>query len=95
MQNDAGDYEIRNKIFKGMVGQKRSITTIINGSNETVLVFEWFFDFLSYATQFQKTRSEQSFIILNSVTWKKETIEKINQLKPTTVKFYFDNDEAW
>jgi len=47
-KNDAGGYELRNKIFKQSSSPK-DITTISNGA-KTVQVFEGFFDFLTYKT---------------------------------------------
>lgn len=39
-QNDASDYEIRNKNFKGLVGANKSMTSFDLASNTCVYVFE-------------------------------------------------------
>ena len=93
-KNDAWDYEVRNKYFKGFVWKTKTITSLNIENAKTILVFEWFFDFLSYCTKFQNISTNSWYIILNWVYGQDKAIEKINAIKPTLVQFFLDNDEA-
>jgi len=67
-KNDAGGYELRNKIIKQSSSPK-DITTIDNGANK-VQVFEGFFDFLTYQTTVpQQPLNTSNFVILNSAAF--------------------------
>ncbi len=90
-KNDSGGYEIRNKYSKICLG-KKDISTIKNGE-ESLGIFEGFFDLLSFKTledDLQKKPSD--YIILNSVSM----IPKIKNLIQNyqKVELYFDNDNA-
>lgn len=87
--NDIGGLEIRNKFFKGCLG-KKEITTIYNSSN-VLSMFESWSDFLSYLT-LKKEIPKENFIILNSTSMVKKTIELLNDC--SEIKLFFDNDEA-
>ncbi|MDB5143615.1 MAG: Toprim-like [Mucilaginibacter sp.] len=66
-KNDAGGYELRNKIFKQSSSPK-DITTISNGA-KTVQVFEGFFDFLTYKTLHPELPEKAfDFVVLNGVS---------------------------
>ncbi|WP_221284864.1 toprim domain-containing protein [Mucilaginibacter sp. SP1R1] len=66
-KNDAGGYELRNKIFKQSSSPK-DITTINNGA-KTVQVFEGFFDFMTYKTlQPEVSEIASDFVILNGAS---------------------------
>jgi hypothetical protein len=66
-KNDAGGFELRNKIFKQSSSPK-DITTISNGA-KTVQVFEGFFDFLTYKTLHpQVPEIAFDFVILNGAS---------------------------
>lgn len=66
-KNDAGGYELRNKIYKQSSSPK-DITTISNGA-KTVQVFEGFFDFLTYKTLHQEVpETVYDFVILNGAS---------------------------
>lgn len=65
-KNDKGGFELRNKLFKNCSSPK-TITTIKNGSSD-LIVFEGFFDFLSYLTLKPQCETKYDFIILNSVS---------------------------
>ncbi len=67
-KNNSGGYEIRNAYVK-LSSSPKDITTIKNGAKE-VLVFEGFFDFLSFISiQKNKFPTDQNFVILNSVSF--------------------------
>ena len=90
-KNDSDGYEIRNAYSKICLG-KKDITTIKNNS-KSLLVFEGFFDFLSFKNIEESLENEPSdYMILNSVSM----INKIkNSLKNyEKIDLYFDNDEA-
>ncbi|MDP2454161.1 MULTISPECIES: toprim domain-containing protein [unclassified Kaistella] len=90
-KNDSDGYEIRNAYSKICLG-KKDITTIKNNS-KSLLVFEGFFDFLSYKNIEESLENEPSdYMILNSVSM----INKIKNSLETYEKIhlYFDNDEA-
>ena len=90
-KNDSDGYEIRNAYSKICLG-KKDITTIKNNS-KLLLVFEGFFDFLSFKNIEESLENEPSdYMILNSVSM----INKIKNSLETYEKIdlYFDNDEA-
>lgn len=90
-KNDSNGYEIRNAYSKICLG-KKDITTIKNNS-KSLLVFEGFFDFLSFKNIEESLENEPSdYMILNSVSM----INKIKNSLETYEKIdlYFDNDEA-
>ncbi len=90
-KNDSDGYEIRNAYSKICLG-KKDITTIKNNS-KSLLVFEGFFDFLSFKNIEESLENEPSdYMILNSVSM-------INKIKKSLenyekIDLYFDNDEA-
>ncbi|MDN3606719.1 toprim domain-containing protein [Kaistella yonginensis] len=90
-KNDSDGYEIRNAYSKICLG-KKDITTIKNNS-KSLLIFEGFFDFLSFKNIEKSLENEVSdYMILNSVSM----IYKIkNSLKNyEKIDLYFDNDAA-
>jgi hypothetical protein len=66
--NDRGGVELRNAWFKGGSSPK-AVTTIETGSDE-LIIFEGFFDFLSYQT-ISKSQSlpPANFLVLNSLSF--------------------------
>ena len=90
-KNDSEGYEIRNAYSKICLG-KKDITTIKSNS-KSLLVFEGFFDFLSFKNIEKLLKDEPSdYMILNSVSM-------INKIKNSLenyekIDLYFDNDEA-
>lgn len=81
-------YEIRNKFFKGCLGNK-SITTIENNCNQVIL-FEGWIDFLSLLVLYSSIEYCFDFIVLNSTSQR----ESVSNLKIRYEKVYlcFDND---
>lgn len=90
-KTDSGSFEIRNPFLKSASSPK-SITTFKNGCHE-VLVFEGFFDFLSYKVLEEKNSLPKTdCIVLNSLSFfekSRAVMENYNQ-----VKLYLDNDKA-
>jgi hypothetical protein len=90
-KNDLGGFEIRNAFFKGSSSPK-AVTKFLNG-NEIILIFEGFFDFLSFATCSQNFENKFDVMVLNSLT----NLKKINPefwTNYTLINCFFDNDEA-
>lgn len=90
-KNDAGGYELRNQYFKCSSSPK-DITTIKSHS-ETVMVFEGFFDCLSYQSIYKNQEIVQAdFVVLNSLS----LFEKARPFleKYEAIHLYFDNDAA-
>jgi hypothetical protein len=93
-KSDSGDYEIRNKYYKGCSG--KDITTI-DKSLPSCNVFEGFFDFLSYETlskRFSDQYQPANALILNGVALVGRHNVKDFLLKHKTINCYFDNDIA-
>lgn len=89
-QNDAGGWELRNKYFKGSTTPK-NITTI-NNSNDTVMLFEGFMDFLSYLSLKQNASPTIDSAILNSLANLPKAIPFLQTHQ--TIHAFLDNDEA-
>ena len=90
-KNDSNGYEIRNAYSKICLG-KKDITTIKNNS-KSLLIFEGFFDFLSFKNIEKSLENKTSeYMILNSVSM----IHKIKKSLENYEKIdlYFDNDDA-
>lgn len=88
--NDSTGYEIRNKYFKGCIGNK-NITTIKN-KVDTICIFEGFIDFLSYLTLFNSEINNKDYIILNSVAFANQILPIIKEY--SFVYTFLDNDHA-
>lgn len=97
-KNDAGDYEVRNKYVKLMLG-KKEISTIKNNQN-SIILFEGWSDFISFLTLYPEQEFRHDYIILNSVSMLKKAIEELYNY--TIIYLYnyikiiccFDNDAA-
>lgn len=88
-KNDSGGYEIRNRYFKSCSSPK-DITTLQNGAKEAI-VFEGFFDFLSFmAIHKKQVRIENDFLILNSVSFFEKARPFMEQHE--TIRLYLDRD---
>jgi hypothetical protein len=93
--NQAGGYEMRNPYFKGVHGHKD--ITFLSPPGETlntssVLVFEGFFDFLSYLAHEGKAALGAPVIVLNSVAMKDKALAVIREKGFAQVDLYLDND---
>jgi hypothetical protein len=90
-QNNAGGYELRSENFKGSSSPK-DITLIDNRTND-VVVFEGFFNFLSFCTVNKKlTAPLSNCLVLNSLSF----FEKSRSLmeKYSRVHLILDRDSA-
>jgi DNA primase len=90
-KNNAGGFELRSKYFK-MSSSPKDITFINKNSNELV-VFEGFFDFLSYLTICEpNVEYPKNYLVLNTLSfWKrsKRIFEAHNR-----IHLYLDRDPA-
>ncbi|KAA6329538.1 DNA primase [termite gut metagenome] len=90
-RNDRGGYELSNPSgFKGCISPKE-ITTVRNNM-DTCLVFEGFWDFLSYFTLQNMKQSKHDVVILNSVSNVSKAMDFIKTHKD--IYIYLDNDEG-
>jgi hypothetical protein len=90
-RNDNGGYELSSPPdFKGCISPKDITTIRIN--NDICLVFEGFWDFLSYLTLQKVEKSKHDVAILNSVSNVQKAMDFLKTHKE--VYPYLDNDEA-
>lgn len=99
--NDKGGYELSiPNPFKGTsfkTGTKPKYLTTIEGKDQTnVMVFEGFWDFLTWLEINKVDRPPCTTYILNSVSFTVELIDKIIRQKDTVkfVSLFLDNDDA-
>lgn len=88
--SDRGGYELRNRTFKGTLGAK-SISTQ-PGEKSSALVFEGFFDYLTYLTLWGKPTSQ--VVVLNSVSFRERAVEHLLSEQVARVELFRDNDAA-
>ena len=90
-KNDSDGYEIRNAYSKICLG-KKDITTMKNNS-KSLLIFEGFFDFLSFKNIEKSIENESSdYMILNSVSMLNKIKNSLENYEK--IDLYFDNDDA-
>jgi hypothetical protein len=90
-QNDKGGYELNSpNNFKGCISPK-DITTFRNAA-DACLVFEGFWDFLSYLTIQKIERTKHDVAVLNSVANVQKALEFLKTHKE--IYTYLDNDEG-
>jgi hypothetical protein len=89
-QNDLGGFELRNREFKGTIGQK-AITTIQGLENEKLTLFEGFMDYLSFIAHYGR-KPKSKTIVLNSLSNLHKVSQALAQYKQ--INLFLDNDEA-
>jgi 5S rRNA maturation endonuclease (ribonuclease M5) len=89
-ENNSKGYEIRNKYFKGSIGNK-DITFLKNGANR-VSIFEGFFDYLSYKTLYDTHHRNEDYIICNSTALVQKLVPELKKYR--AIHLFFDNDNA-
>jgi len=90
-RNDSDGYALRNKHYKGCEGNQ-DITTFDLPSQESVAVFEGFFDFLSALVFFKRASPRFPTVALNSTSNRKKVVTYLKQFN--TVNCFFDRDQA-
>lgn len=89
-QNDCGGYELRNTWFKGSSSPKA--ITSIRRNQDTLCIFEGFFDFLSFLVLFPAKVSSADFLILNGLSLF-EKARPVMEPYPS-IKLFLDNNPA-
>ena len=89
-RNDAGGWELRSPQFKGSSAPK-SITTF-DRHGDTALLFEGFFDLLSYLTLQHEPTPTADTAVLNSVVNLPRALPFL--ARHATIHTFLDNDEA-
>jgi hypothetical protein len=91
-RNDKGGWELRN--HKHKVGNSPKSWSMVRGtdSDDVCMVFEGFFDFLSYLQLNNITQPLHDTFILNSLVFIPFVIDQMNEFK--WVWMYLDNDSA-
>lgn len=87
-KNNSEGYELRSKHFKGCIGRK-DVTTLGNPAAAKVLIFEGFFDFLSWMPTPERLKRNY-VIVLNSLS----LINRLPDLsRYDVITMFLDNDE--
>lgn len=87
-KNEAGSWEVRNRYFKGCLGQKA--ISLIPGDAKRTVVFEGFVNYLSWLKE--NPEATQSVIVLNTLALLKEGIRQA--IRFSEIDLYFDRDAA-
>ena len=85
--NEAGGWEVRNKYFKGCLGQKA--ISFIPGHEKDLCVFEGYINYLSWKTE--NLALGPSIIVLNTLALLSDGIAKAKGF--STIDVYLDRDE--
>ena len=101
-ENDAGDFECRDKYFKGILKSPSSahskatkdISYIPGRSKDRIAVFEGFMDYLSVLTQKGTPVLAVDIIVLNMVNMRRRAIDFIKQEDYQEIYTFFDNDQS-
>jgi hypothetical protein len=88
-QNETGSWEVRNKYFKGCVGNKG--ITLITGSTPSLLVFEGYFNYLSWVSENPKLLN-QTVLVLNSRSFLQMACQIAKEYK--AVSLFLDRDKT-
>ncbi|NHA03277.1 hypothetical protein G7092_05710 [Mucilaginibacter sp. HC2] len=87
-QNENKSWEVRNRYFKGCMGNKA--ITFIPGHNKRAVIFEGFLNFLSW--RLEKPDDDHSAIVLNTLTLLQQAINRAKAFSSLDV--YFDRNRA-
>lgn len=87
-KNEAGSWEVRNRYFKGCLGQKA--LSIISGDPKSVAVFEGYMNYLSWRKE--RPEAPHSVIVLNTLSLLNEGIKR-STLFPV-IDLFLDRDTA-
>jgi hypothetical protein len=87
-KNEKNAWEVRNKYFKGCLGNKA--ISFIQGHSKKAVVFEGFINYLSWKVE--NAAADPSIIVLNSIALLAEGIEKAKAFSFLDV--YFDRDQS-
>lgn len=101
-ENESGDFECRDKYFKGILknpeakdrGPAKDISYIPGRDKSRVAVFEGFMDFLTVLTLKQEPVLAVDVVVLNMVNMRKRALHFIGYAKYEQVFTFFDNDSS-
>jgi hypothetical protein len=94
-KNESSGYELRNKYWKGCVGNKD--VSFIRGSkldSKAIHIFEGFMDYLSTIVHNEGKPLRDNVIVLNSLSCIKQALELIKGHGYRLAYTWLDNDEA-
>ena len=91
-QNNSGGFEIRNPQSKICLG-KKDVTLIVNDNNlkNEILIFEGFFDYLTYRNLDKSDNSNCDYLTLNSTAMFFKVEENLKQYEK--ISLFLDNDK--
>lgn len=90
-KNDEGGYALRNKHMKQATVPNSH--TLINNSAKDLVVFEGFFDFLSYKTMYHnQAQRQENYLILNSTSFFNKCLPIMQEYDK--VRLFLDNDKT-
>lgn len=87
-KNEKDSWEVRNKYFKGCLGQKA--ISFIQVHPKKAVVFEGYLNYLSWKTE--NPDDDRSVIVLNTIALLREGIDKAKNF--TFIDTFFDRDDA-
>ncbi|NOW95978.1 toprim domain-containing protein [Mucilaginibacter sp. SG564] len=87
-KNEKNAWEVRNKYFKGCLGNKA--ISFIEGHSKKAVVFEGFINYLSWKAE--NETADHSVIVLNTIALLSEGIEKAKSY--SLLDIYFDRDQS-
>ncbi|QXV63657.1 toprim domain-containing protein [Mucilaginibacter sp. 21P] len=87
-KNEKGGWEVRNRYFKGCLGNKA--ITFEPGHPKNVAVFEGYLNYLSWKTE--HPAADHSVIVLNSIALLRQGIAKAKSY--SSIDIYFDRDAS-
>lgn len=87
-QNETGSWEVRNKYFKGCVGNK-AMTNIL-GDSDRLVIFEGYIDYLSWLTE--HAQATATILVLNTMSFIQAAISIANDYE--NIDLYFDRDKT-
>ena len=90
-KNNAGGWEVRNRLIKLNLGGK-DVTYIKGMDSNKISIFEGFLDFLSALIYFKVEKFTGDVLILNSIVLKDRALEFLNDKK--AVYCFLDNDAS-
>jgi DNA primase len=88
-KSNGSGIELRSLHFKGSYSRKNY--TIIKNNSKTIIVFEGFFDFLSYLT-INGDNKAKDYLILNSVALVEKALTPLEEYE--NIVLFLDNDNA-
>jgi hypothetical protein len=101
-ENESGDYECRDKFFKGILknpdakdrAAAKDITYIPGKEKGRVAVFEGFMDFLTVLTIKKQPVLPVDVVVLNMVNMRRRAIDFIKRAGYDEIYTFFDNDPS-